>query len=396
MKKWSQVGGKRWRLLGVVQLVGIGLVSSALGSHGATADWAPEIAALQAVGPEGQGNERARTAIRRLATAEGSVLLRLLEAMDEAGGLGLNWLRAAADGIVDREVAAGRDLPVAELGEFLLDGRHHPKARRFAYELMVRLVPAAAEQLLPGMINDPSVELRRDAVQRLIDGASRLEAGGSGAAARVVFQQALGAARDVDQIEGVAQALKRLGQSVDLPRHFGFVMNWKVMGPFENPDRRGFDLVFPPENEIDLNASYSGKTGEVKWEDLVTSDPYGMLDINQAYGPLKEVTAYAYSEFEVPDARPVEIRLGCKNAWKLWLNEELLFGMNEYHRGMRIDQYTVRGQLRAGRNTILVKACQSEQTEAWTVEWQFQLRVCDATGTAILASNRPADEKAQP
>ena len=50
---------------------------------------------------------------------------------------------------------------------------------------------------------------------------------------------------------------------------------------------------------------------------------------------------------------------------------------------MRIDQYQLPVQLRKGANTILVKACQNEQKEEWTVQWQFQLRVCDATGTAI-------------
>jgi hypothetical protein len=33
-----------------------------------------------------------------------------------------------------------------------------------------------------------------------------------------------------------------------------------------------------------------------------------------------------------------------------------------------------------------VKCCQDEQKEEWTVEWEFQLRVCDSTGTAILAT----------
>ena len=84
----------------------------------------------------------------------------------------------------------------------------------------------------------------------------------------------------------------------------------------------------------------------------------------------------------------MELRLGCKNAWKIWLNGELLFGRDEYHRGMSIDQYQLPAQLKEGKNTILVKLCQNEQTEQWTVEWQFQLRVCDATGTAVLAANR--------
>ncbi len=41
-----------------------------------------------------------------------------------------------------------------------------------------------------------------------------------------------------------------------------------------------------------------------------------------------------------------------------------------------------------GKNTILVKLCQNEQKEKWTVQWEFQLRVCDSTGTAILATDR--------
>jgi len=45
-------------------------------------------------------------------------------------------------------------------------------------------------------------------------------------------------------------------------------------------------------------------------------------------------------------------------------------------------------QLQAGKNTLLVKACQNEEVKDWTKEWQFQLRVCDAAGTAILAKDR--------
>ncbi len=55
---------------------------------------------------------------------------------------------------------------------------------------------------------------------------------------------------------------------------------------------------------------------------------------------------------------------------------------------MRIDQYRLPIQLQKGKNTILVKLCQDEQEKPWTKEWQFQLRVSDATGAAILAQNR--------
>ncbi len=379
-----RVGG---RLLGVGLALGAVLVPQAVAEP-----WNvdQEIAVIQAVGREGSGNERAREAVRRLEKADGDVLLKLLGAMDASNGLALNWLRATAAVVVDREVAAGNELPVASLGEFLFDVRHHPRARRYAFELLARLAPEATDGILPGMLNDPSVELRRDAVQQLIQQAVALESSGKKADAGLIFQQALGAARDVDQIESLAGGLRRLGHEVDLPKHFGFLMHWNVIGPFDNTNREGFDTVFPPENEIRMDAEYSGKEKAVRWQELVTSDEYGMLDVNKAFGPLKEVTAYAYTEFDSEAEVPIEFRLGCKNAWKLWLNGELLFGRDEYHRGMRIDQYRVPARLKAGKNTILVKVCQNEQMEDWTVEWQFQLRVCDETGTAILASNRPA------
>ena len=371
---------------GFYLLAGLG---ACLSSHAASNDLDTEIAVIQAIGIEGRGNERAQMAVRRLEQADSTALLRILGAMDEADGLGLNWLRATADVIVDRELSSGKGLPLEALGEFLLDVRHHPRARRYAYELIARLAPDATERLLPGMINDPSVELRRDAVQRLVDQAASLETSGEKAGASLMFRQALGAARDVDQIEIVAGGLRRLGREVDLPKHFGFLTHWNVVGPFDNTGRRGFAEVFPPEKEIRLDAEYQGKGKTVTWQPLITADEYGMLDVNKAFGPLKEVTAYAYAEYESKEALPVEFRLGCKNAWKLWLNGELLFGRDEYHRGIRIDQYRVRGQMKAGKNTVLVKVCQNEQMENWTVEWQFQLRVCDETGTAILAANRP-------
>ena len=72
---------------------------------------------------------------------------------------------------------------------------------------------------------------------------------------------------------------------------------------------------------------------------------------------------------------------------------KLVFERDEYHRGARIDQYQLKIRLTKGRNTLLVKLCQNEQKESWTKEWQFQLRVCDATGTAVLAQHRPTTPK---
>jgi len=252
-----------------------------------------------------------------------------------------------------------------------------------AFDLIRRADAEAAERLVPGLLSDPSVDLRREAVTRLLGQAEGLAKADNKPGAVLLYRQALDAARDLDQIQRISAELRELGRKVDLTRHFGFLIDWEVVGPFHNKGRAGFAEVFGPEKDAGLGAEYAGLEGKVGWKKYSTDDEYGMVDFNEPYGALKEVTGYAQTEFISASDRPAELRLGCKNAWKIWLNGELVFGRDEYHRGMRIDQYKLPVQLRKGANTILVKACQNEQKEEWTVQWQFQLRVCDATGTAI-------------
>jgi hypothetical protein len=156
-----------------------------------------------------------------------------------------------------------------------------------------------------------------------------------------------------------------------------------VIGPFDNTRREGFERVYPPENEINLSAEYDGKGAKVRWKDLESVDDYGKVDVNVPLGKLKETIAYCYTEVRADKPAPAEIRLGCKNAWKVWVNGRLLFGRDEYHRNAEIDQYRLPVELQAGKNTILVKLGQNEQVEEWTVEWEFQMRVTDPLGAPL-------------
>jgi hypothetical protein len=266
-----------------------------------------------------------------------------------------------------------------------------------AYEWLARFDPPTAERLVPSFLNDTSTELRRDAVERLIEQADKLLAEakldgdkfepGKQARALALYRQAMAAARDLDQVNQLAKLLEKLGDKVDLQRHFGFITAWQLIGPFDNTGGKGLEMVYPPEKAIDLKASYPGKSSTVSWFPQTTKDSFGMVDLNQAIGKEHGVVAYAMAEFYAEQERPVELRLGCITACKLWLNGESLAGQQAYHAGTKIDQFIGRGVVHPGRNVILLKVCQNEQTEAWAQSWQFQLRVCDAAGTAI-ASNR--------
>src|SRR5262249_44743315 len=145
-----------------------------------------------------------------------------------------------------------------------------------------------------------------------------------------------------------------------------------------------FAKTLPPEQGVDLTRAYRGKGGaELRWKPYTTTDPYGVVDLNKAIGPLHGVVAYAFAAVRSPAERPVEIRGGSANAVQILLNGKRLFAREEYHHGVRMDQHVGVGTLRAGRNEILLKVCQNEQTEAWAQAWSFQLRVCDAVGSPV-------------
>jgi hypothetical protein len=283
--------------------------------------------------------------------------------------------------VAQRGLSGDGKLPQAELEAFLADTSHSPRARRLAYELIARVDPTAHDRLIPDLLNDPSLELRRDAVAMKLAAAEKISAKQT---AVKLYRQALTAARDLDQIEAATKKLRDFGETVDLSEHFGFVTRWHLIGPFDNTDKSGFDVGYPPEKEIDLMAAYPGKVGPVKWLEHATEDEYGIVDLNKAIAKHMGAVGYAYHEFDSPLARDVELRLGCINGNKVWLNGELLTANHVYHAGTQIDQYAGQGRVKKGKNQILIKVLQNEQTEDWAQNWQFQLRVCDAYGTAVL------------
>lgn len=349
------------------------------------------IAAIKSVQKEAIGNDAASKSVSWLSAQPVTSLTRLLLAFENTSPLSANYLRAAIETVVDRQLKAGVKLPVKDLEAFTLDRQRDPRARRLAYENLRRVDDTAEARLIPGMLLDPSSEFRRDAVRLLTTKAAELPESQKNEAI-AAYQQALTGATEEDQVKEISGALKKLGTTVDLQQHFGFLTRWKAIGPFDNKGLIGFDAVYDPEKAIDLTAKLQGQTGEVSWGDLTTKDDFGVLDIAKSISPHKGAVMYLMTDFVSDRERAVELRLGTPNAWKVWINGQLLFGRDEYHRGMAIDQYRVKANLKAGSNRVLIKLCQNEQTEDWAQRYQLQLRVCDASGVAIHEAKQTAKQ----
>jgi hypothetical protein len=357
---------------------------------------APFLARIKAVGKEGAGNAEAAKAWRELVRLGPSAILDILAALDDAEPIAANWLRSAIDTIAERTLADKKPLPAARLEAFVRDTRHAGRARRLAYEWLTRVDPATPDRLLPGMLNDPGAELRRDAIARAYQEARRLLDRGNKDAATIALRELFTAARDADQVERAAKDLQDLGVRVDLTAHYGFLTQWVLIGPFDNSKETGFARVYPPENKVDLAAIHNGKKGEVRWAVFRTADPHGLVDLNKAIGKNMGAVAYAFATIHAAEERPIQLRAGSNNAIKMFLNGKLVYTREEYHHGMRMDQHVGTGTLRRGRNEILVKICQNEQTDDWAQSWSFQLRVCDALGGAVPVTRSAANPADRP
>jgi hypothetical protein len=360
------------------------LLALAATPYAAAADPGPLLARIKAVGPEGEGNAEAGRAWRDLVALGPDALPAILTAFEGADDRAANWLRAAVDAVAEHELDAGRPLPADKLEAFIKERKHAPAARRLAYEWLTRIDATTPNRLLPGMLNDPSVELRRDAVEFVLKEARAKRDRKDRDGAKAAFKKALGGARDQDQVEAIAKALADFGEPVDIAAHFGFVRAWQVIGPFDSTGGKGYAAVFGPEKKVDLGAALVGKGGkEVHWAAHTTDDPYGNVDLNKAIGKHMGAAAYAYAVLESPDERAVEVRAATKNAVKVFFNGKCVYAKEEYHHGKYLDQHVARVKLHKGRNTLLLKVCQNEQTDTWAQEWDFQVRVCDSVGGAV-------------
>lgn len=185
---------------------------------------------------------------------------------------------------------------------------------------------------------------------------------------------------------------------------------WKVIGPFDNTDQKGFDTVYPPEKELNLTDEYQGKDGrKVKWIDRAylpadymptpavrkpwyrgnfqTTELYGGVDFSAVLQD--SGTAYAFSNVFSPHARQAVMSLGSDGPVTVWINDSKIHA-NKVFRGWRAispDNDKINIQLQKGWNKVLVKVCRAG------TPWGFTFRILDEDGKRIDDLRFDADAK---
>jgi cellulose synthase operon protein C len=156
----------------------------------------------------------------------------------------------------------------------------------------------------------------------------------------------------------------------------GLVTHFALISPFENDDGKGFATEFPPERELDLEASYDGTLFPARWRVDVPVDHQRNLDLGDLVSPQSNVTAYANTYVKVPEEGPYAIRVTTSDAIRVWVNDLEVLSQQQITTD-NTDQFVVPVVLRAGWNRVLVKTCHGSGG------WRLGLAVTGADGRLV-------------
>jgi len=138
-----------------------------------------------------------------------------------------------------------------------------------------------------------------------------------------------------------------------------YIPEWYVIGPFPNPresetDRRGIDIVYPPENEFDSTKTYYGVDSQkVKWK-LMDISKNGYLSLWNKFDPYELIVAYAQTFVYSPEDQQVGLLVGTDDGSKVFLNGEKVYRFLDV-RVAEPDQEIIMLDLKKGWNSLLIK-----------------------------------------
>lgn len=161
-----------------------------------------------------------------------------------------------------------------------------------------------------------------------------------------------------------------------------FILDWWIIGPFDDPEDKRLVTEKPPEREIDFSAKYKGAEGKtVRWKRLfgrTSEPPKHIAELERGIGyrfhdilePDEHVSIYALTFVHVEEKTPVRLLIGSDDSVRCWINDEIVWS-NPSIRGLSPNQDHVAATLKKGWNKVLLKVANNEG------EWGFFFQIVD-------------------
>ena len=122
-----------------------------------------------------------------------------------------------------------------------------------------------------------------------------------------------------------------ISQAEQEAKKMGMVTDWLLIGPFDNTGKSGFKKVYPPENEIALQKSYSGKDSIlIKWFKPKKINLTGFINLEAFLYPNNWAVGYALTYLYSPAERVALFKVGADDTIKVWFNDQVVIEQEGY------------------------------------------------------------------
>jgi len=180
-----------------------------------------------------------------------------------------------------------------------------------------------------------------------------------------------------DLVNSAAGELRKIGRDPQQKaKSQGFVLDWWLTGPVQDPDGKGFSRVFEPEKKIDLQKIWRIGPRRYRWQQLQDLSLEGSVNLLPVFRRSQNVMAYGYTVVTVAEATDAVFKMGSDAGLACWVNGERVH-FAPAPRTLKVDQDSVKVRLKKGENRILLKIGQQSGP------WGFCLRITDAAGKPL-------------
>ena len=164
--------------------------------------------------------------------------------------------------------------------------------------------------------------------------------------------------------------------------------DWQILGPFElgvteqPTDSQNAPLQFIAEHLPESDKTYSGKTGQIHWQEYRADD--GVVNLNEAFGEPDWVLAYAVTHIKSPDDKTVfaQIRWGSELG-RLSVNGIEIQEASVPEARLFFGWTYIELPLKAGWNTVTVKSAD------YTGGWHYQMAVENRMDALVFSHHIP-------
>ena len=184
------------------------------------------------------------------------------------------------------------------------------------------------------------------------------------------------------------EAIYNIKKSKEYLSKIGAIMEWQIVGDFENISASGFDKNYGPVTHPEPEIIFKNKVnGDIKWFDLYKQVDGKWIDFTNNFN-CNNTLVFAQTFCSSPTNQAVYLRIGTSGSLKLNVNDQLIFSEEE-ERNNGIDTYVIPVQISKGNNRILLQIGCSKIDQL-----NFMMRATDKDGNTV--SNLSFSKKYNP